>query len=574
MPFENFEDKLRKKLEQAEVSPTGDLWQKIDAQLQGSNFENNLRLKLENSSLQPSERVWENIYRALHGQKTKKIVFYWKEAAAVAAVILVAIWAFSPNPHLPETQITIHTNTTITNPTVPNGQVEAPNLTVPSKSTNELPVLAEKATTQTTNIKKQENISLAPQAKAPNPILTENVSPNSIHTPTKNEPLYKEETTTKSVAIAPTTNDKQEASPKIEKVTALHEVKENEKLEFSTKSVISISQIQAITTSALNESIEKQAHSFANLWVKEQGNAGQKEDWWAKVELPKPEKRNHWNKSFALGSSKISYNSYQSYPIESWNRLGIGSVTVIDDSVGNQVLNYPRQLGEIFGSQNADIELLVSKNTQYAGMGFGYEITKWLEIESGLRVQYQKLRSFVLPLDVVETANKAGVLNPYQDWVRNYDKDYITRSTDPLTANEIAQRVEVDVRNNWVAEIPMMLKFKLPLKRSILSVSTGASYRQLLNQLAEIGAQKSQVQSPPVTLGEPQPTSTSNSRLSRVYRNQNGTVNLKVEYAYRISPKNSIFLAGSSQWFINSMFGEETTLRYPRLLGVETGMHF
>jgi len=279
-----------------------------------------------------------------------------------------------------------------------------------------------------------------------------------------------------------------------------------------------------------------------------------------KLEMPLATKNNKITGYVNAGVGKVFYGSPNDNARYAWNRLGIGTVSAINDSADVFTLETPREINNLQAYNVTNVQIAILNYDEYVGGGIEYKISKLFGFSGGLNLHHQRVKNVQLPLDYVQDY-KPAIFNTRDNWFKNKNSSFFTKN-----GTEISN-IQVENTDYFVLAVPCMANFHLPIKRSTITASLGSSYRKLI-QLAR----NAKLETPSKALSA---TSTSKAIAEPSYRNNNLTLNVRVEYQYQLSPKNAFFTALNAQWFAQTTYNSaESSQRIPRILGMETGMKF
>jgi hypothetical protein len=366
----NFEEKLRKKFEGAEMAPPPDLWSKIDKQLQ----------------YVPPKK--ENDYRS----------FYLGAAAAFFICLLsAALYVMLASENKINGNSGEKTQLTEKIPT-PKPYVEGvmPQDYKEETNKNQANVLTEKTSSPYNNVqaKEQHNASVSDNAymaspeKEANQNITHNITPPpSINTAF---PLPSEEKKVQNSVVTVNKSENEGEKGVNSSVLAIKEY-------LNTKDSPFTPHKKATFAEQLNEIEPISFHTNVNL-VKNANISVIS----PKLEMPLAAKSSKISGYVNVGAGKVYYGSPNDNARYAWNRLGIGTASAISDSFDVFTLETPRDINNLSSQNVANVQLSILNYDEYVGGGIEYKINRIFGISSGLDLHHQRIKIVQLPLDYVQ----------------------------------------------------------------------------------------------------------------------------------------------------------------------------
>lgn len=274
------------------------------------------------------------------------------------------------------------------------------------------------------------------------------------------------------------------------------------------------------------------------------------------LEMPLTAKNKKISAYVNAGMAKVYYNNGNDNARYAWNKLGISSVRGINEASEVLSVETPRQINALTDYSVKNVQLSILNYDEHIGGGLQYKLNRLFGFSSGLNLHHQRVKKVELPYDYVQDYRPA-IFNTKNNWFKDKNSSFVSNNANGSSV------IEIDNKDLFILEIPLMANFSFPIKRSTITASLGASYRKLLSGkgLAKnengLKAQTSKVVTAPA------------------YTANNATLNARLEYQYQVTTKNAVFAAATAEWFATPFYPtSQASQRLPKLLGMETGMKF
>lgn len=268
-------------------------------------------------------------------------------------------------------------------------------------------------------------------------------------------------------------------------------------------------------------------------------------------------KQKRWEMYGSVGGNALVHNlSFQSTegnllsPFK-LNTTGIIQLELVDSLAAVQVDNMMQFKDYIQTHDVQEMRIIESSYSQYVATGFSYRIKPYLGVEAGIRVHKQDFSTQTLGYNRYQT---------FYDMYKN---------------REEAQRIGGLNYSTYIVETPFWINSYLPLGTSRVEgiFSLGATYRRWALDKRVSGFAKA-ARGTPNSSPDLLQLDTWTHNTSAFYRKHNFSLQARIGAQYHLTRNLSWFTAAHIQYLTHQMYKTTFSEKKPFILGLETGIRF